>query len=109
MPGWAGAPDTSTRDEAFLLSDFVEENYHKQFTGALRDCVETGNFKYPTYCDNIYVSILRVQFRGICRQITICSGIGIFPEPFPERFGGYQDDGVVSGLIRICSSCFVSA
>lgn len=47
------------RDENFLRSAFVEENYRKQFTNALRDCVEMGNFKYAIYTDKIYVSIFR--------------------------------------------------
>lgn len=47
------------RDENFLRSAFVEENYRKQFTDALRDCVEMGNFKYAVYTDKIYVSIFR--------------------------------------------------
>ena len=47
------------RDENFLRSAFVEENYRKQFTDALRDCVEMGNFKYAIYTDKIYVSIFR--------------------------------------------------
>ena len=29
------------------LSFFEEENYRKQFTDALKECVGMGNFKYP--------------------------------------------------------------
>lgn len=47
------------RDEEFLQSAFLEENYRKQFTDALRDCVDMGNFKYAVYTDRIYVSIFR--------------------------------------------------
>jgi hypothetical protein len=47
------------RDEEFLQSAFIEENYRKQFTDALRDCVDMGNFKYAVYTDRIYVSIFR--------------------------------------------------
>lgn len=47
------------RDEEFLQSAFMEENYRKQFTDALRDCVDMGNFKYAVYTDRIYVSIFR--------------------------------------------------
>lgn len=47
------------RDEEFLQSAFIEENYRKQFTDALRDCVDMGNFKYALYTDRIYVSIFR--------------------------------------------------
>lgn len=49
------------RDEDFIHAAFIEENYRKQFTDALRDCVDMGNFKYALYTDKIYVSIFREQ------------------------------------------------
>jgi len=58
------------RDEDFLLSSFQEENYRKQFTDALRDCVGMGNFKYPLYTNKIYVSIFREkadEYRKVLR------------------------------------------
>jgi hypothetical protein len=58
------------RDEDFLHSWFEEENYRKQFTDALRDCVDMGNFKYPLYTDKIYVSIFREkaqEYRKVLR------------------------------------------
>jgi hypothetical protein len=54
-----GTKYINQRDEDFLHSAFVEENYRKQFTDALKDCVEMGNFKYAVYTDKIYVSIFR--------------------------------------------------
>lgn len=58
------------RDEEFVHSVFIEENYRKQFTDALKDCVTMGNFKYPLYTDKIYVSIFKeksVEYRKILR------------------------------------------
>ena len=58
------------RDEDYLQSAFIEENYRKQFTNALRDCVEMGNFKYAVYTDRIYVSLFREkskQYRKVLR------------------------------------------
>lgn len=54
-----GTKYVNQRDEDFLHSWFAGENYRKQFTDALRDCVNMGNFKYPMYTDKIYVSIFR--------------------------------------------------
>lgn len=54
-----GTKYINQRDEDFLHAWFAEENYRKQFTDALRDCVDMGNFKYPLYTDKIYVSIFR--------------------------------------------------
>lgn len=38
---------------------FQEENYRKEFTDALKNYVDMGNFKYPLYTDKIYLSIFR--------------------------------------------------
>lgn len=54
-----GTKYINQRDEDFLQSAFIEENYRKQFTNALKDCVAMGNFKYAVYTDKIYVSIFR--------------------------------------------------
>jgi hypothetical protein len=47
------------RDEDFIQSMFIEENYRKQFTDALDHCIDMGKFKYPLYTDKIYVSIFK--------------------------------------------------
>ncbi|MGO8822311.1 MAG: DNA-binding protein [Desulfomonilaceae bacterium] len=65
-----GTKYINQRDEDFLNSWFEEENYRKQFTDALRDCVDMGNFKYPLYTDKIYVSIFREkaqEYRKVLR------------------------------------------
>ena len=54
-----GTKYINQRDEDFLQSAFIEENYRKQFTDALKDCVDMGNFKYAVYTDKLYVSIFR--------------------------------------------------
>jgi len=65
-----GTKYINQRDEEFLVSYFEEENYRKEFTDALRDCVDMGNFKYPRYTDKIYVSIFNEnaqEYRKILR------------------------------------------
>lgn len=65
-----GTKYINQRDEDFLHSWFEEENYRQQFTDALRDCVDMGNFKYPLYTDKIYVSIFRdkaQEYRKVLR------------------------------------------
>ncbi len=54
-----GTTYINQRDEDFVIAYFEEENYRKEFTEALRDCVDMGNFKYPLYTDKIYVSIFK--------------------------------------------------
>lgn len=65
-----GTKYINQRDDEFLQSAFVEDNYRKQFTDALRDCVAMGNFKYAIYTDKIYVSIFREkahEYRKVLR------------------------------------------
>ena len=65
-----GTKYVNQREEGFLHSWFEEESYRKQFTDALRDCVDMGNFKYPLYTDKIYVSIFREkahEYRRVLR------------------------------------------
>ena len=65
-----GTKYINQRDEEYLASAYIEENYRKQFTDALRDCVAMGNFKYAVYTDKIYVSIFREkaqEYRKVLR------------------------------------------
>ena len=65
-----GTKYINQRDEDFLLSAFQEENYRKEFTDALKNYVDMGNFKYPLYTDKIYLSIFREkakEYRKILR------------------------------------------
>jgi hypothetical protein len=58
------------RDDDFIISFFQEENYRKEFTDALKNCVDMGNFKYALYTDKIYVSIFNEksqEYRKILR------------------------------------------
>ncbi|MFH1429174.1 MAG: DNA-binding protein [Candidatus Margulisiibacteriota bacterium] len=47
------------RDEDFIISFFLGENYRKEFTDALKNYVDMGNFKYSVYTDKIYKSIFK--------------------------------------------------
>lgn len=58
-----GTKYINQRDEDFIVAYFEEENYRKEFTDALRDCVDMGNLKYPIYTDKIYLSIFRENAR----------------------------------------------
>ena len=65
-----GTKYINQRDEDFLLSAFQEENYRKEFTDALKNYLDMGNFKYPLYTDKIYVSIFKEkakEYRKILR------------------------------------------
>ena len=66
-----GTKYINQRDEDFIHSAFIEDNYRKQFTDALKDCVAMGNFKYAVYTDKIYVSIFKEkakEYRKILRM-----------------------------------------
>ena len=58
------------RDENFINSWFEEENYRREFTDALKNFVDMGDFKYPIYTDKIYESIFRensAEYRRILK------------------------------------------
>lgn len=45
------------RDDDYLVATFAGEGYRKEFTDALKDCVDMGNFKYAVYTDRVYQAI----------------------------------------------------
>ena len=58
------------RDEDYIVNMLRGEDYRKEFTDALRDCVDMGNFKYMVYTDKIYRSIFKenaAEYRRILR------------------------------------------
>jgi hypothetical protein len=58
------------RDEDFVGNLLRGEDYRKEFTDALRDCVDMGNFKYMVYTDKIYTSIFKensAEYRRILK------------------------------------------
>lgn len=54
-----GTKYINQRDQNYLGSSLQEENYRRQFTDALRDCVIDNRFKYARFTDMIYVSIFK--------------------------------------------------
>jgi hypothetical protein len=58
------------RDEDYIVNMLHGEDYRKEFTDALRDCVDMGNFKYMVYTDKVYSSIFKenaAEYRRILR------------------------------------------
>jgi hypothetical protein len=54
-----GTKYINQRDEDFVGNLLRGEDYRKEFTDALRDYVDMGNFKYLVYTDKVYVSIFK--------------------------------------------------
>lgn len=59
------------RDDAYLLTLYAGENYRKDFTDALKDYVDMGNFKYAVYTDKIYKSIFREKAREYRKILSL--------------------------------------
>jgi hypothetical protein len=66
-----GTKYINQRDEDFIQSAFIEENYRQQFTDALRDCVAMGKFKYAIYTDKIYVSIFKERAKDYRKVLRL--------------------------------------
>lgn len=49
------------RDKDFLSAYLQEEDYRREFTDALRDYVDMGQFKYAMFTDMIYQSIFKEE------------------------------------------------
>lgn len=54
-----GTKYINQRDKDFVFSSLQEDNYRRQFTDALKECVESDKFKYAHFTDLIYVSIFK--------------------------------------------------
>jgi len=67
-----GTKYINQRDEDFLHAAFAEENYRKDFTDALRDCVDMGKIKYAIYTNKIYVSIFREDAQEYREVLRLC-------------------------------------
>jgi len=58
------------RDEDYMVNMLRGEDYRKEFTDALRDYVDMGNFKYMVYTDKVYSSIFKenaAEYRRILK------------------------------------------
>jgi hypothetical protein len=65
-----GTKYINQRDEDFIHAWYPQETYRKQFTDALRDHVDLGNFKYPLYTNKVYISIFKEnadEYRKVLR------------------------------------------
>lgn len=58
-----GTKYINQRDKDFVFSSLQEDNYRRQFTDALKNCVEDDRYKYAHFTDLIYVSIFREKAR----------------------------------------------
>lgn len=100
-----GTKYINQRDEDFIQSAFIEENYRKQFTDALRDCVDMGNFKYALYTDKIYVSIFREkahEYRRVLRLDNRAAVRDTFYSEVLDLIAAYEC-GFADVLVRACS------
>jgi hypothetical protein len=101
-----GTKYINQRDEDFIQSAFIEENYRKQFTDALKDCVDMGNFKYALYTDKIYVSIFREKaqvYRRVLRLDKRASVRDTFYSEVLDLIASYEA-GFADVLVRDSTS-----
>lgn len=54
-----GTKYINQRDKDYVFASLQEDNYRRQFTDALKECVEENRYKYAHFTDLIYVSIFR--------------------------------------------------
>ena len=54
-----GTKYINQRDDGYVHALLQEDNYRRQFTDTLKNCVENNQYKYAHFTDMIYVSIFR--------------------------------------------------
>lgn len=54
-----GTKYINQRDKDFIFASIQEENYRRQFTDVLKNCVVDNKFKYAYFTDMIYFSIFK--------------------------------------------------
>ncbi len=60
------------RDPDYLLADFQQVRYRKEFTATLNEHVDwASNYKYPYFTDRIYQSIFRENSREYCKVLQL--------------------------------------
>lgn len=98
-----GTKFINQRDEDFVVNLLRGEDYRREFTDALRDCVDMGNFKYIVYTNKVYISIFKEnadEYRKILslektygnHHINALAGV----EKIKSRFGNYPNVRQVS-------------
>jgi len=101
-----GTKYINQRDEDFIQSAFIEENYRKQFTDALKDCVDMGNFKYALYTDKIYVSIFREKAQEYRRVLRLGNRTNVrdtFYSEVLDLIAAYES-GFGDAISRACTA-----
>lgn len=72
------------RDEYYLLSTYVGENYRKEFTEALKNYVDMGGFKYAIYTNKIYKSIFKEHAQEYKRILSLEKGENVRDTMYAE-------------------------
>lgn len=59
------------RDEEFLTSSIKEHSYRREFTDALKECIEPNKFKYAQLTDKVYKSIFKEDAKEYRQILTL--------------------------------------
>nr|VFJ88541.1 MAG: hypothetical protein BECKH772A_GA0070896_1000911 [Candidatus Kentron sp. H]VFJ90535.1 MAG: hypothetical protein BECKH772B_GA0070898_1001011 [Candidatus Kentron sp. H]VFJ96695.1 MAG: hypothetical protein BECKH772C_GA0070978_1000811 [Candidatus Kentron sp. H] len=99
-----GTKYINQHDEDFIQSAFIEEDYRKQFTSALSNCVDMGNFKYAIYTNKIYVSIFREKAHEYRRVLRLDKGARVRDTFYAEVLDiiAAYESGFADILSRTC-------
>lgn len=69
-----GTKYINQRDKDFTFASLQEDNYRRQFTDALKDCVVDNRFKYAHFTDLIYVSIFKEKAKEYKKILDLKAG-----------------------------------
>lgn len=69
-----GTKYINQRDNNFMFASLQEDNYRREFTDALKDCVDDNKYKYAHFTDMIYVSIFKEKAREYKKILDLKAG-----------------------------------
>ena len=64
-----GTKYINQRDKDFIFASIQEENYRRQFTDVLKNCVVDNKFKYAYFTDMIYLVFLKKKQKNIKKYL----------------------------------------
>lgn len=72
-----GTKYINQKDRDYVFSSLQENNYRRQFTDALKDCVKSDRYKYVYFTDLIYVSIFKEKAKEYKKILDLKASDGV--------------------------------
>lgn len=99
-----GTKYINQRDKDYMFSSLQEDNYRRQFTDTLKECVEEDRFKYAHFTDMIYVSIFKEKAKEYKKILDLKANDKVretFYSEILDIIAAYES-GLADGIRKEC-------